>query len=106
MKMKVIQVVFLIDTWNSSRTYSRSSRSQMFFKIGILKKLIYKRLQHRSFPVNIAKFLRTAFFIRTHLVAASVRRTLHVLTQLKALQPFTLSLNKELLQNDHENIGV
>ena len=63
MKMKVIQVVFLIDTWNSSRTCSRSSRSQMFFKIGILKKLIYKRLQHRSFPVNIAKFLRTAFFI-------------------------------------------
>ena len=24
---------------------------------------IKKRLQHRSFPVNIAKFLRTAFFI-------------------------------------------
>ena len=38
------------------------------FKIGILKNLkafnfIKKRPQHRCFPVNIAKFLRTAFFI-------------------------------------------
>ena len=64
----------------------RSSRSQIFFKIGVLKKftiftgkllcwslflmklqafmpatLLKKRLQHRRFPVNIAKFLRTAF---------------------------------------------
>ena len=52
----------------------------MFFKIGVLKKLaiftgkslywslflinfVIKRLQHRCFSVNIAKFLRTAFFI-------------------------------------------
>ena len=49
----------------------RSSRSQMFFKIGVLKgsdpnacNFIKKRLQHRSFLVNIAKFL-------TPLVAAS-----------------------------------
>ena len=58
----------------------RSSRSQMFFKISVLKNFAVftgkhqlwslfliklqtwrsaKRLQHRCFPVNIAKFLRT-----------------------------------------------
>ena len=66
---------------------ARNSPSQMFFKIGVLKKFcnihrktsvlqslfnkvsgfiknvnfIEKRLQHRCFSVNIAKFLRTAF---------------------------------------------
>ena len=55
-------------------------RSQMLFIIGVLKsvtifsgkylswslfliKFIKNRLQHRCFPVNIVKFLRTAFFI-------------------------------------------
>ena len=51
----------------------RSSRSRMLYKIGVLKNLttvlqslfnkgnfIKKRLQDRRFPVNIAKFLRTA----------------------------------------------
>ena len=33
--------------------------------------VIKTRLQHRCFHVNIAKFLRTAFFYRTPLVAAS-----------------------------------
>ena len=53
----------------------RSSRSQMFFKIGILKNSpnftgkhlrwsiflikFKKRLQHRCFPVKFVKFLRT-----------------------------------------------
>ena len=59
---------------NTSR--GRNSRWQMFFKIGARESLaiftekrlkacdfIKKRLQHRCFPVNIAKFLRTAFFI-------------------------------------------
>ena len=59
----------------------RSSRSQIFFKIGALNSftiftgkhlcwslfkafnVINKRLQHRCYPVNIAKFLRAAFFI-------------------------------------------
>ena len=62
----------------------RSSRSQMFFKIGVLKSftifsgkhlfwslfliklhayIIKKRLQHMRFPMNIAKLLRTAFYI-------------------------------------------
>ena len=59
---------------------------QRLFKIGVLQNFaistgkhlcwslflnfIKKRLQHRRFPVNIAKFLRTAFSIE-HLVAAS-----------------------------------
>ena len=60
----------------------------MFFKIGVVKNFnfvlesffnkvadlqanfIKKKLQHRCFPVNIAKFLRTAFY-RTPTVAAS-----------------------------------
>ena len=33
---------------------------------------IKKRLQHRCFLVNIPRFLRTAFFYRARLVAASV----------------------------------
>ena len=69
-----------------------SSRSQMFFKIGVLKNfadfkgkhlcwilfliirlatLFKKRLKHRCFPVKLAKFLRTPFFCRTPPVAAS-----------------------------------
>ena len=68
----------------------------MLFKIGVLKNFgnltgnhlcwsllfnkdaglnvcnaIKKRLQHRCFPVNITKFLRTAFY-RTSLLVASV----------------------------------
>ena len=49
----------------------------MFFKTGNLKILQYPQEnacvgpQHRCFPVNIAKFLRTASFYRTPLVAAS-----------------------------------
>ena len=67
--------------------HTRSSRSQMFFKIGVLKNFrkfhrktpileslsikvtglrtwndIIKRLQHRCFFVKLAKFLRTSFF--------------------------------------------
>ena len=57
-----------------------NSRSQMFYKIDALKNLaiftgkhlcwrfflinvIKKRLQHRCFPVNIAKCLSTAFYM-------------------------------------------
>ena len=65
----------------SSSETLRSSRFQMFFKIGVLKNfsspfliklgpwrlafLLKKRFQHRCFPVNIAKFLRTAFLWNT-----------------------------------------
>ena len=61
-------------------TITRSSRSKMFFKIGVLKNYVIftgkhlcwslkvcnftkQRLQHWCFPVNIAKFLRKPFFI-------------------------------------------
>ena len=40
------------------------------------RKSIKKRLENRYFPVNIAKFLRTAFFYRRHLVVASGIETL------------------------------
>ena len=52
----------------------RSSRSQIFFKIGVLKNFakftekdlcqslfLIKRLRRKCFPVNFAKFLRTFF---------------------------------------------
>ena len=47
-----------------------------FNKISDLKARIFtkKRLQHRCFPVNTAKFSRTAFLCRTPLVTASVSR--------------------------------
>ena len=76
----------------------RSSRSRLFFKIGVFKnfailtgerlcwslfllikvagqkvwKFIKKWLQHSSFPMNIAKFLRALFLKRTPPVTASV----------------------------------
>ena len=41
----------------------RRSLLQMFFKIFVHAcNFVKKRFQHRCFPVNIAKFLRTAFF--------------------------------------------
>ena len=56
--------------WVKRNEKFRSSRSQMFFKIGVLKifviftgkrlcwSLFLKRLQHRCFPVNIVKFFK------------------------------------------------
>ena len=45
----------------------------LFNKVAALKarNFIKKRLQHRCFPVNIAKFLRTPFFYRTPFVSVS-----------------------------------
>ena len=47
----------------------RSSHSQMFFKVGVLKnfatltgKHLFQRLKHRYSSVDFAKFLRAAFF--------------------------------------------
>ena len=55
----------------------RNSLQQLFFRRGVLKnfaiftgKNFCLILQHMCFPMNIAKFLRTAFFYRTPLVAA------------------------------------
>ena len=48
----------------------KSSHSQMFYKIGVLKNFVKFTLILIVFPVNFAKFLRTPFF-RTPPVAAS-----------------------------------
>ena len=77
---------FLTFVVSGSRMY-RSSRFQLFFKIGILKNfaiftgrhfcwslfnkvaglqgcnIMIRRLQHRCFPLNIAKKFRLAFYI-------------------------------------------
>ena len=67
----------LVELWN---IYSRSSRPEVFCKKGVVRNftkfigkhlcqsltpatLLKKRLWHRCFPVNFAKFLRTPFFI-------------------------------------------
>ena len=51
-------------------------RKQLFAD-ALQNSCIRKRLQHRCFSVNIAKFLRTAFY-RTSLVAASVLRRVRI----------------------------
>ena len=65
--------------WMNDRANKRSIRSQMFFKIGILKnftiftgkhlcwsvsliKLQTFRLQHKCFPVKFVTFLKTPYF--------------------------------------------
>ena len=64
---------FFEETKNSRNSYQlrivRSSRSQMFFKIGVLGflglkacKFIKKRLQHRCFAVKFTNFFRKLFF--------------------------------------------
>ena len=40
----------------------RSTRSQMFFKIGVPKNFTNVTGKHRRFPVKFSKFLRTPFF--------------------------------------------
>ena len=75
--------------WEKVESIIRNSLSQMFFKICVLKifpiftgkhlcwrlfliklqafqtyNFIKMRLQHRCLPVNIAQFLRTAFFLK------------------------------------------
>ena len=80
-KLKLInQIYFYLSSLQFLYT-PRSSRSQMFFKVGVLKNfaffrpafLLKKRLQHKCFPVNVAQFLRIHFY-RTPLLAASVLR--------------------------------
>ena len=62
---------------------SKSSRSQMFFKVVVLNNFVMLKIKHLCwslflidflgcFPVNIAKFLRTAFLDRIPAVAACV----------------------------------
>ena len=62
-------VFFKISQYSHENTRVGVSEYPQFFK---------KRLQHRCFSVNIANFLRTAFY-RTSLVAASVPVTYSML---------------------------
>ena len=78
-KLMTIFNDFFEETKNSRNSYQlrieRSSRSQMFFKIGVLGvldvldlkacKFIKKRLQHRCFPVKFAIFLENVFLRNT-----------------------------------------
>ena len=53
----------------------RSSRSQIFFKIDVLKNFaIFNGKQHKCFPVNMAKFLRPAFLLHSRKVEPSTLR--------------------------------
>ena len=70
----------LMNNFNFSQFYKhvfRSSRWQIFFKIGALKNFaifwIKKGLEHGCFPVcpvNVGRFLKEQLFYRTHQVAA------------------------------------
>ena len=53
----------IVNGWKPLTIFTKSSRPAT---------LLTKRLLHRCFPVNFAKFLRTSFFYRTPPVAASV----------------------------------
>ena len=108
---------FTLASWHQK---NRSSRLQMFFKIGVLinfaiftrKQLCWslfliklqairlqKRLEHMYFPVNIAKFLRTAFVIE-HLWCLFLKRT----PSLSYL--FIISIiDKLLYSNSHLLVG-
>ena len=79
----VFLAYYLEKSWfilNNIAARLKISHSDMFFKIGVLKKFaiftgkhlcqacnfIKNRLQHRCFPANILKFLKTAVFIEHH----------------------------------------
>ena len=55
----------LLYIWIRMNMIFKSSRLQMFFTVGVLKSLAKKRLQHRCFPVNFTKFIRTPFLQNT-----------------------------------------
>ena len=75
-KLMTIFNDFFEETKNLSNScqlkIERNSRSQMFFKIGVLGvldlkacKFIKKRLQHRCFAVKFANFFRKPFLLNT-----------------------------------------
>ena len=96
-KLPFVRQHMQIISFQQARSY-RSSSSQMFFKIGVLKNFrtfhrkilvleslfnkasslqvynfIKKRLQNRCAPVKFAKFLRTPFLQSTSLAASEAR---------------------------------
>ena len=65
-RVKTLSTIFKFSQfYHGFMNIFRSSRSQMFFNIRTLKNFaifwIKESIQHRCFPVNIAKFFRTAF---------------------------------------------
>ena len=80
--VNVVQHNVVIERLRGKRLVQTQKQSFAdFFKVGVgLKACIFvkKRLQHKYFPVNIAKFLRAAFFYRTPLVAAFANMRLEV----------------------------
>ena len=58
---------FIIGVLQKFRNRKTLVLESLFIKVAVLKvcNFMKKRLQHRPFPVNNAKFLRTAFFINT-----------------------------------------
>ena len=74
----ILLLVLFWNFWNSSRKNSRRrSRSKVFYKTDVLKKIcklhkgspvlqpVLKRLQHRCFPMNFAKMLRATLLQST-----------------------------------------
>ena len=72
----LLHLLFIKIDWRLKRSNCRSSHSQMFLKVDVLKTFAIftqkhlcwrlrrkERLQHRCFPVNITKVLRTALII-------------------------------------------
>ena len=55
-------LVLFMSSTSHPHALCRSSRSQMFFKIGVPKNFADFTRKHRYFPAKFAKFLRTRFF--------------------------------------------
>ena len=108
------------ETWDVCKSHLRkirSSRSQIFFKIGVLKNFVKfrhnacnfvkKRLQHRCFPMKIAKIFKNTYFYRAPLVAASKRQKQPfmklegVWKNVSSLLVEVLALNKRTIQKEH-----
>ena len=73
-------------TWQNSRE-DTWCQSLFFNKAAGLRPaiLLKRRLSHRCFPMNFAKFLRTPFFYRTTPLAASATGIFHKLVSYEKL---------------------
>ena len=59
---RCVCLVLFMSSASHPHPLCRSSRSQMFFKIGVSEKFVNDTGKHRCFPVKFEKFLRTPFF--------------------------------------------
>ena len=95
---------------NNEVLATQSSRSQMFFKIGVLRNFTIFTENicvgvsfYRCFHINIAKFRRTDFSYRTPMVAASelesnIRLATQILTKTKRRYFYILIIAKQTKQ--------